>query len=301
MSIPLVITVKHKLYPVKSFCCTISSIMLKRLAMLGGSVLIVAAILMAAYYQQRNAVGEGYNVECAQPSQPSPAVNSLVCVIHPGQNADQGKPKAPWWDILLAWPEAITAWLLLLTLGAIVWQSVATAKAAKAALLNARALINAERPWIVVSVEEFCGPNNGFLVYAKNKGRTPAMILSARFGCVAVNSIEALPEHPPYKQGTLVQDHIAITGDDLSVGFFDFNKLKKMAGTESAPLAWEKPWIGNIFVFGIVLYRDLLDPSQKEIHETRWIFQYVPPQGNSGDRVITMQGIGIPKGYDGYS
>ena len=39
----------------------------------------------------------------------------------------------PWGYVLVAWPEGITAWLLILTLGAIVWQSWETRKAAEAA------------------------------------------------------------------------------------------------------------------------------------------------------------------------
>jgi hypothetical protein len=106
--------------------------MRKRLAILGGGVLIVTVILMAVYYQHRNAVSEGYDIKCVQPSEPTSAANSLTCKIYSSQNADQGKSKPPWWIVLLAWPEGITAWLLLLTLGAIVWQAWETRRAARA-------------------------------------------------------------------------------------------------------------------------------------------------------------------------
>ncbi len=35
----------------------------------------------------------------------------------------------PWWDVLVAWPEGITTWAILLTLGAISWQAFEARKA----------------------------------------------------------------------------------------------------------------------------------------------------------------------------
>lgn len=106
--------------------------MLKGLVILGGGALIVAAILVAVYYQQRNAIGQGYDIKCTQPSVPASAPASFTCVIHPSQNAEQGHPGLHWWNVLIAWPEGITAWLLLLTLGGIVWQARATADSVEA-------------------------------------------------------------------------------------------------------------------------------------------------------------------------
>jgi hypothetical protein len=123
-------------------------IMWKRLAILGGGALIVAVILMAVYYQQRNAVGEGYNIKCVQPSQPPSAAASLTCKIYPSQDTDDGKPKPPWWNVLLAWPEGITAWLLLLTLSAIVWQAWETRRAAKATEKSVDLNAAANSQWI---------------------------------------------------------------------------------------------------------------------------------------------------------
>ncbi len=128
-----------KTISVKSICCTITGIMLKRLPIFAVAALIVSAILMAGYYQQRNAEGEGYDIKCVQDGQPSSTLASLACAIHQSQNTQQGHPKPPWWNVLFTWPEGITAWLLLLTLGAIVWQSWGTWKAADAALEGAKA------------------------------------------------------------------------------------------------------------------------------------------------------------------
>jgi hypothetical protein len=124
--------------------------MLKRLAILGGGALIVAVILVGVYYQQRNAVGEGYDIKCVQPSEPTSATNSLACKIYPSNNAEQGNASPPWWDKLLAWPEGITAWLLMLTLGAVCWQSWEMRKSAKASLAQIRLTTEKERARLYV-------------------------------------------------------------------------------------------------------------------------------------------------------
>jgi hypothetical protein len=93
----------------------------------------------------------------------------------------------------------------------------------------------------------------------------------------------------------LVQNHIVIPEDEPSVGWFDLSTLNKITSNEAAGIE------GRVFVFGIVLYRDLLDLSQTEHHETRWIYLYNPPRGEAGDSVFPAGGIGVSKQYDNYS
>ena len=68
-----------------------------------------------------------------------------MCTVHSGHNTEQGNSSSHWWNVLFAWPEGITAWLLLGTLGAILWQSFATAESAKAALLQIQMMKDKER------------------------------------------------------------------------------------------------------------------------------------------------------------
>src|ERR1022692_1264792 len=72
---------------------------------------------------------------------------------------------------------------------------------AESALLNAQALINAERPWMLTEIKTHT-PSTSFTVYAINRGRTPAIILSAHMGCAAVKDSSALPENPAYGLGS---------------------------------------------------------------------------------------------------
>ena len=110
--------------------------------------MIIAAILVAVHYQNGDAIGEGYDIKCAQPGDPSPATNSLACEIHPSQETEQGHSKAHRWYVLIAWPEGITAWLLLLTFGAIVWQAWETRKAAEASNRSIILQEAALRQWV---------------------------------------------------------------------------------------------------------------------------------------------------------
>jgi hypothetical protein len=175
--------------------------MLKHLAILGGGVLMIAAILAAAYYQQRNAVGGGYDLKCIQPSEPSPTSSSLTCKIYPSQDTEKGHPSPQWWNVLIAWPEGVTAWLLLLTLAVITWQAWETRKAAENAgralvfqqeTLRPRVKINqfvndilhqavVEQDWVIVEMK------------ISNSGGLPA------YGVIADTWIEFVWGTPPYK------------------------------------------------------------------------------------------------------
>jgi hypothetical protein len=105
--------------------------MLKRLLILAGAALVVAVILVAGYYQNYDTGSEGYDIKCTQPSEPPSAEASLKCEMRPRQDTELGKSSSRWWHKLLAWPEGITAWLLLLTLAVITWQAWVTRRQAE--------------------------------------------------------------------------------------------------------------------------------------------------------------------------
>src|SRR5258708_26929377 len=155
--------------------------------------------------------------------------------------------------------------IALSTLFKIERQTKAGEDAAKAALLSAQAVINAERPWLLVMIESGEGPMGGFNIFVKNKGRTPAMITAAYMGCVRVKDISHLPKEPPYKTGSMVQNLIVIPDEKPLIWWFDGRMLNRMLGEDARIPSWE----GQTFVFGKILYRDLADPISDRIHETR--------------------------------
>ncbi len=124
--------------------------MLKWVGLAGVAVLTAAIILVARYDQNYDKGSKGYDIKCEQPSQPTAASASLACTIQPSQDAEQSKSGPPWGYKLLAWPEGITAWLLMLTLGAIIWQAWETRKAAEAAEKQITLQSAALRQWVNV-------------------------------------------------------------------------------------------------------------------------------------------------------
>ncbi len=168
--------------------------------MLFGLVLIVAIILVARFDKDYNSPSNGYDVKCVQPSDPSMAATSLACTIKPIQNTDQSEAKPPWWHKLIAWPEGITAWLLMLTLGAIGWQSWETRKAAENAGMALVFQQEALRPRL--KVNEFINnvlheavAGEWVIVNMKisNSGGLPA------YGVIADTWIEFVWGESPYK------------------------------------------------------------------------------------------------------
>src|ERR1700733_8729015 len=72
--------------------------------------------------------------------------NEISCPIAGAKQEPPSWYKQPeWWLCILGFP----------TLGLVAWQTWSTARAAKAALLNAEALINSERAWIMAELRSY--------------------------------------------------------------------------------------------------------------------------------------------------
>jgi len=97
--------------------------MQKRIAFWGrwilGMVLIAGAVVAVTYKDQQARVK--YQREC-QEHMASIAV-PVGKYTSGGDECKDPKDYMPWWDILVAWPEGITTWAIILTLGAISWQA----------------------------------------------------------------------------------------------------------------------------------------------------------------------------------
>jgi hypothetical protein len=124
----------------------------------------------------------------------------------PRENKPQG------WQKFVAWPEGITAWAIMFTLGAIIWQAWETRKASEAAAEGANAAkdgvaisLNAERAWIVDQATPIANlPHPGMplkaFVTLTNQGRIPARVtdLKIRFHMIDPYAEPSVPEHPVY-------------------------------------------------------------------------------------------------------
>jgi hypothetical protein len=106
--------------------------MLKNVTLWVFGILILVIVGMTAYDQFHYAQTKSYNIKCEQGSQPPGAANTLICTAENTDKAAPGQAEPPKWHVFVAWPEGITAILIAFTLGAIVWQAVATQIAARA-------------------------------------------------------------------------------------------------------------------------------------------------------------------------
>jgi cell division protein FtsL len=149
-----------------------------------------------------------------------------------------------------------------------------TKQTADAALLNARAVINSERPWIVVSTET--PSENHFCFKAKCYGRTPAKIIENYGQYLVTRGSRKLPLPPQYQPNNSVAYPRFFTRDDGSLTVFDFPVT---AIRDNNQLMWEP--IANLndtlWFFGKIVYTD---PVSKEVdgspilHVTSWCFSY---------------------------
>jgi len=242
--------------------------MLKRLVMKYFPVAILAVLIVAILGVSRYA--EGHKAENQKDAQTS----SPKAVVTPN-NASKGTQEAgksehsPDWFDTFTWPDGVTAWALLLTLLVIDWESTETRMAAQGALLSAQALINAERPWIVMTIEPG-KETNEFLLKAVNRGRTPAAILSAGEGLAIIEPETVLPMIPEYSR---IKKHEApvmvVQGEYQIVLRFNRNHLRGMCKDRDqfVQIAGCSQFT---YVFGNVVYRDSLAPPYAVPHETRW-------------------------------
>ena len=201
-------------------------------------------------------------------------------------NQDKGsQEETKGWHKFVEFPEGITAWALILTLVVIGIQAIimqqhaghlktlseSAADNAEAARLNAQAIINSERPWVVIKIDRDGRLPNFFRVRAENRGRTPAAILSAREGCAEVTETAELQMSPAYSKVKQFKEPLLLMSGE-SQGISDLSPDHVKSGYFPDFADWEK--IG--YIFGSVVYRDLLDTPDAPEHETRWCCKLDP-------------------------
>jgi len=221
----------------------------------------------------------------------------MVCVFA-GFLAAQSQPPAwytqpEWWLAILAVP----------TLIFVAIQAVQAKNAAKAALLNAQAVIDSERAWILV--EKFDGPPEswrsetstiapglalGFKVY----GKTSAKFIEARFACELVRAKEGikppapdLPEIPNYEKATTTRD--MPRGMVLPPeGQFQLCASRFITAAEKFALNTDET---VLCVYGFIKYKDAFEKER----ETRSCYVYYIPRGGV---ITTPDGIALnPEGF----
>ncbi len=155
---------------------------------------------------------------------------------------------------------------------------------AHAALLNAQAVIQAERPWILITVEPSRSMENSFTVMATNRGRTPARIIETlERHKIAIDEkrLPILPEYRNEKRNAPFAPIILLPGEFTTIKAFSREEVKALCDSEERFKRIET-WEEKVFLYGKVSYRDLISSSDGEPHETNWCCWYIHGRQNSG-------------------
>ena len=153
----------------------------------------------------------------------------------------------------------------------------AALQCANAALESSQAIVDSGRPWIVITVEPFLSVEHGFKVMATNRGRTPARIL-AKADCVKIAKDETeLPTPPDYESGksaTPFEPIILLPGETAGIRPLRRSDVRSYCSSDDQLKRLER-WEEKLFVYGRVIYRDLISPMDQPSHETDWCCWYV--------------------------
>ena len=155
---------------------------------------------------------------------------------------------------------------------------------AQAALLNAQAVLHSERPWILITVEPSRSIENSFTVIATNRGRTPARIIETTDRNKIVIDEKRLPATPEFRhmeRSAPFTPIILLPGEFTAIKPFSREEVKGLCDSEERFKRIET-WEEKVFIYGKVLYCDLISPADSPPHETNWCCWYIHGRQNSG-------------------
>ncbi len=176
------------------------------------------------------------------------------------------------------------------TLRAIERQTQSAETAANSAMESANALLSqvqaeakSSRPWLLVSVQPSPTTENLFRVIVANRGHSPAEIVSSSERIGVATDERQLPLRPEYakeQSSTLPVRAILLPGESmvlLSFGRDDVTWIcKNPQGLRRVELRQEK-----IFLYGKIIYKDLVELPHSQNYETDWCCRYSHGERNS--------------------
>jgi hypothetical protein len=160
----------------------------------------------------------------------------------------------------------------------------AAVQSAQVALLTAEAMVRAERPWLAIAIKPSPTVENGFSVIATNHGRSPARIVASVEHSEIVAEESALAETPVYAKGALREQSLPaflLPGESTQIRSFSREEVKDLCADEEQMKRIER-WEEKIYLYGKIVYEDLLSPAGKQTHESAWCCWYIHGRQRSG-------------------
>lgn len=155
---------------------------------------------------------------------------------------------------------------------------------ANAALINAQAMVDAERPWLVVTIESAPNVENGFTVTATNRGRSPAQIVATAEQLRITVDESGLPAKPEYgnrEPKPPMVPIILLHGETTALKSFSRADARELCESDEQFERIEN-WEEKIFLYGRAIYKDLAAPPDKPNHQTDWCAWYIHGRQRSG-------------------
>ena len=155
--------------------------------------------------------------------------------------------------------------------------------AADAALLNAQAVINSDRPWVIIFVLKERG---SFSFHAANVGRTPAEIISFNSESRCVQNFKELPAEPEYE--TDYAPRIRLLVPRVSSEPLDKTEFPLLSSEDFVDAASACTQSRKVIAFYFrVLYANPLTRLRPEVpsYESRTCFAFTPSDAREVLRV----------------
>ncbi len=182
-------------------------------------------------------------------------------------------------DLWVSWRQGKES---LAQMGVLQGLTKGTRDSADAALLNAQAVINSERPWIVVSVRR--GESMGNYVFtATNRGRTPAVFESGTFDFSVDSYPDSLPTRPRYDSPIAPDRTLIVQGDGFVIPLRGEHSINPESFITSPEMTNQVKVLKNLSLlfYGKVIYKDVFNRDEKEAihHETRFCYYFDVSRG----------------------
>ena len=267
--------------------------MLKRLAIVAS----ISALMAVCMSGQPNKAGNDKNGPPNKPQPPPPTVGAgSHDNYYNSYNAPAKSDDEPFrWHTAIKRPEWWAIGIAIGTLGLIYWQAretrraaIATRDAAEAALLNAEALVNSERAWLVAVIRR--NDKSGlFFIKIRNRGKTPARIIRLD------SKAEFVPDDPEnliipedYQcPAILPNTTFIVDGFTIRPGIMPKAFIEQRGKASALDSARE-----FLVIYGRIVYEDVFPISGKPPNETRWCYVYLPAENRF---------MGGPERYTGNS
>lgn len=160
----------------------------------------------------------------------------------------------------------------------------AASASAQAALLHAQAIVNAERPWVLITVEPTINVQNSSSIVAMNRGRSPAKFVAvAEQTAIAVDETH-LHETPQFESEQLKAPPVPVIllpGESTVIKVFSREDARGVCDSNETFKRVEN-WDAKIYIYGKIIYRDLIAPENEQMHETAWCCWYIHGRQKSG-------------------